>query len=69
MTAERISGGAPRFAGLDFFRGLAVQDRGFARLRALIPDPYAAFAYALIALAIALAALMPFHHRGWHLQL
>ncbi|WP_235536849.1 acyltransferase family protein [Sphingomonas sp. Root241] len=53
-----------------FVGGRSVQDWGFARLSALIPDPYAAsFAYALIALALVLAALVPFHRRGIHLRL
>ncbi len=58
-------------AGFRLFIGdRSVQDWGFARLNNLIPDPYAAsFAYALIALALVLAALMPFHRRGLHLRL
>ena len=58
-------------AGFRLFIGdESVQAWGFARLSAAIPDPYAAsFAYALIALAIVLAALVPFHRRGIHLRL
>jgi len=58
-------------AGFRLFIGPeSVQAWGFARLNALIPDPYAAsFAYALIALALVLAALLPFHRRGIHLRL
>lgn len=58
-------------AGFRLFIGDAsVQDWGFARLSSLIPDPHAAsFAYALIALALVLAALVPFHRRGIHLRL
>lgn len=58
-------------AGFRLFIGTeSLQDWGFARLNALIPDPYAAsFAYALIALALVLAALLPFHRRGIHLRL
>jgi predicted acyltransferase len=58
-------------AGFRLFIGdESVQAWGFARLSAVIPDPYAAsFAYALIALAIVLAALVPFHRRGIHLRL
>lgn len=58
-------------AGFRLFVGdRSVQDWGFARLSALIPDPYAAsFAYALIALALVLVALVPFHRHGLHLRL
>lgn len=58
-------------AGFRLFIGdRSVQDWSFAQLGNLIPDPYAAsFAYALIALALVLAALMPFHRRGVHLRL
>jgi predicted acyltransferase len=53
-----------------FVRGESLQAWGFAQLNAVIPDPYAAsFAFALIALAIVLAALVPFHRRGIHLRL
>lgn len=58
-------------AGFRLFIGdRSVQDWSFAQLGNLIPDPYAAsFAYALIALALVLAALVPFHRRGVHLRL
>lgn len=58
-------------AGFRLFVGTeSLQDWGFARLSAAIPDPWAAsFAYALIALALVLAALLPFHRRGIHLRL
>lgn len=58
-------------AGFRLFIGeRSVQDWGFARLNNLIPDPYAAsFAYALVALALVLVALVPFHRRGLHLRL
>ncbi|TGX46598.1 hypothetical protein E5A74_04585 [Sphingomonas naasensis] len=58
-------------AGFRLFIGAeSVQAWSFARLNALIPDPYvASFAYALIALALVLAALLPFHRRGIHLRL
>jgi predicted acyltransferase len=58
-------------AGFRLFIGdESLQAWGFARLNAVIPDPYAAsFAFALIALAIVLAALLPFHRRGLHLRL
>ena len=58
-------------AGFRLFVGDAsLQDWGFARLLAVIPNPEAAsFAFALIALALVLAALLPFHRRGIHLRL
>ena len=53
-----------------FIHGESLQAWGFARLSAVIPDPYtASFVFALIALAIVLAALVPFHRRGIHLRL
>lgn len=58
-------------AGFRLFIGdESLQGWGFARLNALIPDPYlASFVFALIALALVLAALVPLHRRGIHLRL
>jgi predicted acyltransferase len=58
-------------AGFRLYVGTeSLQAWGFARLSAVIPDPYAAsFAFALIALALVLAALIPFHRKGIHLRL
>ena len=53
-----------------FVAGESLQAWGFARLNAVIFDPYAAsFGFALIVLALVLATLLPFHRRGIHLKL
>ena len=58
-------------AGFRLFVGdESLQAWGFARLNLLIPDPYAAsFAFAVVALALVLVALLPLHRRGIHLRL
>jgi predicted acyltransferase len=50
--------------------GATVQAWTFARINAVVPDPYlASFLYAVLILLIVFAALVPMHRRGIHLRL